>query len=280
MSAFLEWLRDSPFATSTWVDWLDIAILTWLIHRALMLIRGTRAQQSLIGLLLLLVVYAVADAAGLSTLRWVFDNLLVYFVLALLILFQDDIRNALATAGGSLFSGSGRRADANIIEEVGKAVFHLSQRKVGAIVVLERLASLDPYIEGAHQIDARISTELIQSLFHHSSPLHDGAVVVRGERLVAAGVFLPLTLSKDISRAYGTRHRAAIGLTESTDALCLVVSEERGTVSLVQNGVISPVADLNDLRERLQQGLEVQVEGPTSGGSSGAQEALAPEETS
>lgn len=149
-----------------------------------------------------------------------------------------------------------------MLEEVIAAVFALAQRKVGGLIVLERVASLDPYIEGTHLIDGRVSAELLQAIFHPSSPIHDGAVVIRGPRIAAAGVFLPLTLSKDISRAYGTRHRAGIGLTESTDALCLVISEERGTVSLVAGGTVTPVADPNDLRQRLSDSLEAPAPPP------------------
>ncbi len=251
------WLTDGVFDTMTWTDWLDIGILTWLIYRGLLLVRGTRAQQSLIGLTLLAAIYVVSETLGLSTLNWVLDNVAVYIVLAVLILFQDDIRNALAQAGGTFFSRSGRRADAGVLEEVIEAVFVLAGRKIGGLVVIERIARLGPFIEGAHALDAKVSRELLVAIFHPSSPIHDGAVVIRAQRVVAAGVFLPLTVSQDVSRGYGTRHRAGIGVTETTDAICLVISEERGTVSLVQNGVVTPIADGNDLRERLSAGMEL-----------------------
>ncbi len=251
----MSWLENSPLATLSWVDLLDLTILSWLIYRALLLIRGTRAQRSLIGLALLAVIYLASANLGLSALNWLLDNLSLYLAIALLILFQDDVRNALAQAGGTLFQSSTRRSDANVVEEVTRAVFLLARKRIGAIVVLERLASLDPFVEGAHSLDAKVSKELLLAIFHHNSPLHDGAVVVRGERIVAAGCFLPLTLSKDISRAFGTRHRAGIGLTETTDALCLVVSEERGTVSLIRDGEVIPIADENDLRGRIQESM-------------------------
>lgn len=257
MTWLVDWYRDSPFSTATWADWLDIALLAWIIYRGLLLIRGTRAMQSLLGLGLLGVIYVVSDYTGLSTIHWILDNLFVYVIIVLLILFQEDIRRALARAGGTLFGRPSQQpSDANLMQEMIRAVFALAQKKIGAIIALERAATLQPYVGGAHLLDARVSTELLQSIFHPSSPIHDGAVVISGQRVIAAGVFLPISLSKDISKAYGTRHRAAIGLTEATDAICLVVSEERGTVAVVQDGVIIPVADPDDLRERLMAGLE------------------------
>jgi diadenylate cyclase len=253
LTFLLDLVRDSAFATMTWIDALDIGLLAWLIYRLLILIRGTRAMQSLIGLALLGAVYVASDVAGLATLHAVLDNLFVYIVLALLILFQEDIRRALARAGGTVFTRRATAADANLLEEVIRAVFELSRRKIGALIAIEREGSLESFAEGAHPLEARVTTELLQSVFHPSSPLHDGAVVISEGRVVAAGVFLPITLSKEVSRAFGTRHRAAIGLTEATDSIALVVSEERGTVALVEAGIVIPVADADDLRERLQE---------------------------
>ncbi len=257
MTWLLQRYEDSPFSTATWADWLDIVVLAWLIYRGLLLLRGTRAMASLLGLGLLGGVYLVAERVGLTTLHWILDNLFVYVILVLLILFQEDIRRALARAGGTVFLRSGSGAsDANQMQEIIKAVFTLSQRRVGALIALERKASLEPFASGAQPLHADVSAEILQSVFHPSSPLHDGAVVIAGGRIVAARVFLPISLSKELSKAYGTRHRAAIGLTEATDAICLVVSEERGTVAFVQFGTITPVADADDLRQRLAEGFE------------------------
>lgn len=256
MSWLLDWVVQSPLATATWVDWVDIALLAWLVYRGFLFLRGTRAMQSLLGLAVLGFVYLIADDIGLTTLHWVLDNLFVWAVLAIVILFQEDIRRVLARAGGTLFARSQRATDAQVLEEVIRACFSLAKRRIGGLIAIERTAELEPYTEGAHRLDAAASTELLVSIFHPSSPLHDGAVVLVGSRLHSAGVFLPISLSKDVSRAYGTRHRAAIGLTEETDAICLVVSEERGTVSLVQAGEVVPVVDANDLRQRLREGLE------------------------
>jgi len=232
-----------------------------MIYRVLLLIRGTVAMQSLAGLALLAVIYFMSDLFGLSTVHSLLNNLFVYVVLTLIILFQEDIRRALARAGGTVFAARQVEADANLLEEVIQAVFELAKRKIGAIVAVEREATLAGYAEGAYPLDARVSKELLQSLFHPSSPVHDGAVILSGGRLLAAGVILPITSSKEISRSYGTRHRAALGLTEITDAVAVVVSEERGTVAIVEKGQILPIADADDLRERLFERL-----GPASKG--------------
>ena len=137
-----------------------------------------------------------------------------------------------------------------------RACFALAHRKIGALIAIERTAELDNYMEGAHLLDAHVSTELVSAIFHPTSPIHDGAVIIGGDRIRAAGVFLPISLQKTTRRTFGTRHRAAVGLTDTTDALCLVVSEERGTVSLIQNAEVTPVADANDLRQRLQEGMK------------------------
>lgn len=249
------WLADSAFATATWVDLVDVLVLAWLIYRGLLIIRGTRALLSLVGLLLAAVAYVLSGYFGLNAMHWVLDNLFVYAFLGLLILFQEDIRRALARAGG-VFTRANTPSEAHRLESVVQAVFALAERKIGALVVIERSGSLDPYIEGSQRIDARISSELIQSVFHPTSPIHDGAIVIREDRIVAAGVFLPLSLSKDLSKHLGTRHRAAIGLSEATDAIVLVVSEERGTVTVVQGGQLTAIADTNDLRQALSMGME------------------------
>jgi diadenylate cyclase len=254
-----EWFETTPFAQAGWVDVLDILVLAWVVYRVLVALEGTRAMRSLVGLGLLLVVYVAAEAIGLVAVRWVLDHLFVYAVLALIILFQEDIRRALARAGDTLGRLRGGSHDAALVEEIVRATFALAHRRLGALVVLERAASLEAYLESSHRLDAAASAELLQALFHPTSPLHDGAVVLAKGRVAAAGVFLPIALSPDHGRLYGTRHRAAIGLTEVSDAVCVVVSEERGTVSLAVAGAIVPVADANDLRARLSEALASSV---------------------
>lgn len=243
------WLWD----TLKWNDVLDIAIMSFLLYRALLILRGTRAFQSLIGLLGVMVLYVLADKADLSSIHWLLEKFLVYLVLAVIILFQQDIRRGLARAGGRLVPGFRSTADTGSREALVKACFSMASRRVGALIAIERDASLNEYAEAGTQLDALPSHDLLLSIFHPTSPLHDGAVVLQKGRLVAAQVFFPLSLSKDISRFFGTRHRAAIGLTEETDAISIIVSEERGTVSIVRAGRITAAQDANELRHQLQE---------------------------
>jgi diadenylate cyclase len=232
---------------------VDIAILAYVIYRSLLLLRGTRAFQSMLGLLVLFFIYALSAPLALYTVHWLLEKFFFYLILAVIILFQNDIRAALAKAGGRLFASFNAKADTSMIEDLVRACFALASRRMGALVAIQRSATLDDYVEPALALDARVSQELLMSIFHPTSPLHDGAVVVKSGRLAAAKVVLPLSLSKDVSRFFGTRHRAALGLTEETDAVVLVVSEERGIVSLAMSGALTPMADVNELRQRLQE---------------------------
>ncbi|MGC6494234.1 MAG: diadenylate cyclase CdaA [Myxococcota bacterium] len=256
MEPLVDWYLDSPFSTATWADVIDIFVLAAAIDGLLTVIRGTRAFQSLIGIGLLFAVYVAARATDLTAVTWVLDSVFVYAVLGVLIVFQEDVRRVLASAGGTVFRSSGQASGAALLEEVVKAAFRLASKRIGALVAIEQSARLDSYLQGGHPIDGVLTAELLQSLFHPTSPVHDGAVVLRAGRIESAGVFLPISLSKGLPKVYGTRHRAAIGLTEQTDAICLLVSEERGTVALVQRGQVRPVADANDLRQRLNELLE------------------------
>lgn len=246
----MSWL--APYFTQLrWTDVLDMAVLWFLLYRTLLLMRGTRALQSLIGLLVAVVVYVVSGRLELYAIHWMLEKFFVYIVLAVIILFQADIKRALATTGGRLFPTLTSTSDQTLLEEVVRVAFQMASRRIGALIALEREASLGDYADAGHRIDGRVSSDLMLSIFHPTSPLHDGAVVISRGRLVAAKVFLPLTLSREVSRFYGTRHRAAIGLTEETDAVVIIVSEERGTVGVVLAGEVLPAADQNELRERL-----------------------------
>lgn len=250
----IGWL--GPLANTTWVDWLDIGLLTLVIYQVLTAMRGTRALQVLLGGALLGAVYILSEVVGFAAMHWVLDHLFVYLVVALLILFQEDIRRALAGAGNWFaVSRDAGATEASVMEEVIRACFALAKKRIGALIVLERNGSLQAFVDGAHSLDCRVSKEILESIFHPTSPLHDGAVIVSNGRLVAAAAFLPTSMSTNIPRFYGTRHRAAIGLTEETDGLVLVVSEERGTVAVVTEGKVEPVADVNDLRQMLSRQL-------------------------
>ena len=228
-------------------------MMTAIVYWAFLILRGTKAFQSLVGLVALGGLYMVAQRFNLHSIEWLLSKFFVYIVLAVLILFQHDIRRGLARAGGRLFAGFSAASEASAHEDVVQAVFGLATRRIGALIAIERGASLDDYVETGTPLDAQMGQELLVAIFHPTSPLHDGAVVIQRHRVSAAQVFLPLSMSKDIARYFGTRHRAALGLSEETDAVVLVVSEERGTVSLVLGGALTPVADTNELRERLQE---------------------------
>lgn len=232
---------------------MDILLLWYILYRAVVLVKGTRAFQSILGLGVALVVYLASDRLQLHALHWMLEKFFVYIVLAVIILFQNDIKRGLAGAGGRLFPSFVAAPNQNAMEEVIKASFIMAQRRIGALIALQREASLEERLEGATRLDARVSAELLLAIFHPTSPLHDGAVMIREGTVLAAKVFLPLSLSRELSRFYGTRHRAAIGLTEETDAVVIIVSEERGTVGVVTHGQIQPVADANELRQRLME---------------------------
>ncbi len=240
-------------STIRWNDVVDIAILSYVLYRTLLILKGTRAFQSLLGLVFVVLVYAVAARAHLYTLHLLLQEFFGAIVLAVIILFQNDIRHGLARAGGRLFRSFAPRPETSVLEDVVRACFALASRRMGALIAIQRTAALDDYVDPALRLDAHVSQELLLSIFHPTSPLHDGAVVLQSGRLAAAKVFLPLSLSKDVSRFFGTRHRAALGLTEETDAVVLIVSEERGTVSLAMAGALTPVGDVNELRQRLQE---------------------------
>lgn len=242
---------SAMFSNIRLADLVDVAVLWFVLYHSLLLMRGTRAFQSLLGLLVVLLVYVISDGLGLYAVHWALEKFFVYIVLAILILFQSDIKRALAGAGGRLFPFFSSANDQSAMEEIVRACFIMASRRIGALIAIERRADLSDYADSGNRLDARVSAELLLSIFHPTSPMHDGAVVVREGRILAAKVFLPLSLSRDLSRFYGTRHRAAIGLSEEADAVLLIVSEERGAVSLVVDGQLKAVADANELREQL-----------------------------
>jgi uncharacterized protein (TIGR00159 family) len=236
------------------VDVLDIVLVAYLFYRVLLLIRGTRAMQMGIGLVLVFLVYNLARRLGLITLFSILDALLSSVVLIIVVLFQNDIRRALMRVGSRPFFRRGQSArESQVIEEVVKAAQALAQKRIGALMVFEREASLDEFIEHGTKLDAEVSKELLYSIFvpSYENPMHDGAVVIRDSRVWEAGAFLPLTESQKVDRTLGTRHRAAIGISEETDAVVVVVSEERGSASLCFGGNIVRDLDTNMLRQAL-----------------------------
>lgn len=234
-------------------DLADILIITILIYWLINQIRGTRAVQMLIGLLVVAALFSASQYFELYTLSWILNNFLSSILLVIVILFQNDIRRALTRVGrGPLFGGDKQRRN-EMIEEVARAAVLLATKRVGAIIALEREVGLSEYLEAGTRLDARVSRELLVSIFLPNSPIHDGAVVIRHGRITAAGCFLPLTTSGVVSRSLGSRHRAGIGLTEETDAAVIVVSEEEGQISLVREGRITRDMDAGSLRTTLAQ---------------------------
>ena len=238
----------------TWWDVLDILIVSLVIYEALKLIRGTRAMQMAIGSLFVLILFYASTLFPLQTVSWLIRNVLAYVVFAAIVLFQSDIRRALSHLGRARFFRYFGRAEraAETIEEIVTATSLLAKDRVGAIIVLEREIGLRNYVESGIPVDAEVSYDLLSTIFQPSTPLHDGAVIIQEDRIAAAACFLPLTVNPKLDRDLGTRHRAAIGLTEECDAVAVVVSEERGEISLSLNGLIARGLSADDLRVRLQ----------------------------
>lgn len=235
-------------------DIVDVLVVALIIYRILLLLRGTRAMQMGVGLLMILVIYEVARLLDLMTLYALLDGIVASLVIIVVVVFQNDIRRALMRVGRRPFFRAVRTAEeSEVIEEVIKVTHTLAQKRVGALIVFERDATLDEFIEPGTTLDAKVTAELMYSTFIPSfeNPMHDGAVIIRDQRIWQAGAFLPLTASPKLDKALGTRHRAAIGITEETDAVVVVVSEERGAVSLCFNGNIVRNLDPNSLRDAL-----------------------------
>ncbi len=231
---------------------VDVGIMAYVIYHILLLVRGTRALQMAVGLLFILFAYLGSRVFHLATVNWVLENFLSSFVVLVIIVFQADIRRGLVHFGQrSFLDRLSKQEKAVSIEEVTRAADRMAQARVGAIIVLERAADLTDYVQEGVAIDARVSREILQAIFHTRSPIHDGAVVIQKGRVAAAGVFLPLSTNPSISKALGTRHRAAIGITEEVDAVTVVVSEETGKISLVVDGQITRGVDPPTLRKVL-----------------------------
>ncbi len=248
------WLTDRWDAFSENFDmiWdsLDIVVVAWIVYWLLMRIKGTRAAQMALGLLIIMLIWRLSELLELATLGFLLDRFLSSGLLILIVIFQADIRRALTRVGGGLFA-SGRSQGVHSIEEIVRASQALGQRRVGALVVIEREVQIDEFVEEGPRVDAELSRDLLIAIFLPYSPLHDGAVVVRQDRIAMAGSILPLATRSEIPSTMGTRHRAAVGITEETDALVVVVSEETGRVSLVSAGEISEDLDGPQLRQAL-----------------------------
>jgi uncharacterized protein (TIGR00159 family) len=238
-----------------WIDALDILIVTFAIYQIILALRGTRAFQMLLGLALLYLASRVSLRLGLVTVNWALSNLLAVWFLCIIILFQPELRRALASVGrrGSLLRAFSRYQEAHMIDEVVRAVTSLAAKKIGAIIVVERDSRLTDSMDSGTTLDALVSRRMLESIFYPYSPLHDGAVIISRDRIVAAACFLPLSINPELPRDLGTRHRAAVGITEESDAIAIVISEETGMISLVAGGEILRNLDASTLRQRLSE---------------------------
>jgi diadenylate cyclase len=234
-------------------DTVDILLVTAGIYWLLLLIRGTRAVQILVGLIVLIALSLASELFQLAALGMILERFLDFAVLIIVILFQNDIRRALARVGRGFFPSFAEGRDIQIVEEIVRAAGTLAQRRHGALIVLERETNLADMIEAGVSVDATLSKELLLSIFQPSSPMHDGAVVIQEGRVSSAGCILPLTVRTDLPEGLGTRHRAAVGITEETDALVIVVSEETSNISVVLGGEMLRSLDAPRLRVVLRE---------------------------
>ena len=235
---------------------IDILVVAFVIYEFLKLIKGTRAIPMLIAVVILAAAFWVAHLEELKTVDWIITNILPYAIFALIVVFGAEIRHALARLGRRLSAGRGGVFDGtDSYEDIVLAANHFSQTVTGALIVIEREIGLRTFIESGVPLDANLSYDLLITIFRPSAPLHDGAVIVQKGRIAAAACFLPLSMNPVLSTQFGTRHRAAIGITEETDALSVVVSEESGAISLAVGGAIERDITVEYLRERLSEVL-------------------------
>lgn len=231
---------------------LDIAIISFVIYHVLLLIRGTRAAQMLGGILIIVAAFLLSSIMPLTTLNWVMNKFYSSFIIILIIIFQDDIRHVLSRMGKKPFiPGSEVTSSYQVLDEIIRAATALASKRVGALIVLERNIILTRYINVGIPLEAKISKELLMAIFHTSSPIHDGAIIIQSGRISAAGCFLPLTRKENVDPNMGTRHRAAIGISQETDAVVVLVSEEGGSISMAVDGMISQKMDPKTLRQQL-----------------------------
>jgi len=242
-----------------WIlDFLDIALMSVVLYRLLLILKGTKAVQMLMGLGILLLASVASRYLELYTIDWLVQSFWAQIVIAIIVLFQPEIRRALAHIGEAQFLTFTKAEELKSLEEIVRASVSLANKKIGALIVIERDTSLKDFIEVGTPLDAKVSRELLASIFHPTSPIHDGAVIIKGNRIAAAGCFLPITLSSELSKSLGTRHRAGIGLTEETDAIAIIVSEETGFISMAMDGRLETKLDMGTMRDMLTDVFSVQ----------------------
>ncbi|WP_265821608.1 diadenylate cyclase CdaA [Geovibrio ferrireducens] len=245
----------------TLIDILDITIIAVVAYRVLLLIKGTRAIQMILGVLLLIVISFASKYMGLKTTSWVLSNFTGYLFITLVVLFQPEIRRALAVFGETRMLGSGGKSTGKVLDEIVKAASILANRQIGALIVIEGNTDLEHYLETGETLRSLVTKDILISIFIPYSPLHDGAVIIKDGEILKAGCILPLSKKVDIGKNYGTRHRAAIGITEETDAVSVTVSEEKGSITVAHKGVLSEELDAEMLRVRLKELFEADRRG-------------------
>ncbi len=232
------------------LDILDILIVSYIIYRIMLLIRGTRAVQMLVGIALIIIIYYLSGKFDLQTLHWLLRTFLGSILVVIVILFQTDIRRALTQMGQAPFHSTGKVGDREV-EELIRAATYMARRRIGALIVIERDNGLRDYLDTGHWLDARLKAELLIAIFLPASPMHDGGVIISKGKIHSAGCLLPLSQNPAIDKKYGTRHRAALGLSEETDAIIVVVSEETQEISLVREGQLTAFHDEKTLTTTL-----------------------------
>jgi diadenylate cyclase len=241
-------------------DIVDVLIVSYIIYQLLTLMRGTRAIQLLQGITVLIFIWFISGLLHLTTLRWLIENLFSVGLIAVIVIFQPELRRALEQLGRGGFIGRSRQVEdqlvAKVVAALTKAVSHLAQARVGALIVLERRTGLFDYMQTGTILEAKLSSELLENLFFPNSPLHDGAVMIKNDRIIAAGCYLPLSENPSISKELGTRHRAGIGMSEISDAVIVIVSEETGQISLAIQGKLERGLSEEELMARLHQELK------------------------
>ncbi|MCV9884244.1 MULTISPECIES: diadenylate cyclase CdaA [Bacillaceae] len=247
---------------------IDILLVWYVIYKLIMVVRGTKAVQLLKGITVIIVVRMLSQYLGLSTLQWLMDQALTWGFLAIIIIFQPELRRALEQLGrGRLFSRSGLPGEEDpevTVEAIVKATDYMAKRRIGALMSIEKETGMSDYIETGISLNSRISSELLINLFIPNTPLHDGAVIIQKNQVAAAACYLPLSESPFISKELGTRHRAALGISEVTDSLTIIVSEETGNVSVARNGELHRNLSQDELRDILQKELYTQTKAVSS----------------
>jgi diadenylate cyclase len=234
------------------IDFLDIGIVAFIVYRILLLIKGTRAMQMLTGLGILGIGFYLSSILELFTTHWLFSYFFDYLILIVIVLFQDDLRRALTHVGKNpFFAGASEEEEREMVDEIARAASRLAKERIGALIVIERETGLKNFIDTGSKLESKVNAELLYAIFVPISPIHDGAVIITEGRIAAAGCFLPLSKDPNIDKRYGTRHRAALGLTEDSDAIVVLVSEEAGESHLVKNGKITTNLNEEELRQSL-----------------------------